>query len=261
MGPWSQTLRWPSSGSPSTPGRLRPSRWSTGGCCATPLPLPAAAPTRRSRTLARPGPAQSSGPRSSTLPSGSTATAASRPSSRSARRSCTTNLIANWGARGYRRQGPTMVLTTPIHRIPDPAPTTSALACRSPTPSPPSGLPPGRRSKLARTPRPQPSSSLPGSVPRRLPHRDPRPRRARRRHVGGRAGLGRGVLHGHPTPGPPSRCRHRRAPARGNLGCRPRGPAAPSSGRGAQSPSRSALQPARLPAVPPLSLSRATGDA
>jgi N-acetylglutamate synthase len=31
-------------------------------------------------------------------------------------------------ARGYRRQAPTAVLTTPIHRVPDPAPTTPTLA-------------------------------------------------------------------------------------------------------------------------------------
>jgi hypothetical protein len=128
--------------------------------------------------------------------------------------------------------------------------------CRSPTLSPHSGLPPGLRSKLARTPRRPTSRSLPDRSASRLPHRDPRPRRGRRGDGGGRAGLGRGVLHGHPTHRPPSRGGQRRAPARGQLGCRSRSPPALPSGRGGQRPRRAALQPARLPAVPPLSLPR-----
>lgn len=159
-------------------------------------------------------------------------------------------------ARGYRRQAPTLVLIAPIHRVPVRAPTTSAVAVSIADAVTAQWL----AAWTAIEARPDAAATnqqiLAGSV--RKPATSPRSTTATWSAWGWwwSSGVGPGCSAWPPTHRPPSRGGQRRAPARGQLGCRSRSPPALPSGRGGQRPRRAALQPARLPAVPPLSLPR-----
>jgi hypothetical protein len=158
-------------------------------------------------------------------------------------------------ARGYHRQAPTVVLTAPLDRLPDPPPTTPTLTVSVAD----TVIPQWLAAWTAIEPRPDAAATSQQVLARIGPPAGYLTATHDREvlgvvMVGGRAGLGRAVLYGHPTRRPPMRGRHHDVQHAARWAGDQGRPAALSLGGAGQPASPPALPPSRLPALPPLPL-------